>query len=90
MLLYTRKGVLAMNRVFIRPIPLPQTVEGTIVEDENGDYNIYINSNIPSNRVRDTIIHELKHGAHGHLHNEVWDISKKEADANSDNTERPR
>lgn len=72
-----------MNRVFIRVITLPCVVEGAIVEDNNGDYNIYINRSVPANKVRDTLIHELKHGAHGHLQNDVLNVSHKEADANS-------
>lgn len=50
-----------MNDYCIRYIPLPYTVKGITVKDEEDFYNIYINSNLSITEQRETIKHELTH-----------------------------
>lgn len=50
-----------MNDIYIRYVKLPITVRGITSEDENGDYNIYINSLMSSDQQQLTIDHEMKH-----------------------------
>lgn len=70
-----------MNRVFIRRILLPGKVEGIILEDNNGDYNIYLNERLASNKVLPVLMHELRHGAENHLHDDSMTVEDKEAEA---------
>ena len=35
-----------MEEVYVRLVRLPSTIYGVTVKDENGDYNVYINSNL--------------------------------------------
>lgn len=51
----------SMNDIYIRYVKLPITVRGITSEDENGDYNIYINSLMSSDQQQLTIEHEMKH-----------------------------
>lgn len=71
-----------MNRALIRKLKLPHTVNGFVIEDANGDYNIYINDAIADNRITPTLIHELKHAAYGHLQAIDDPLADKEHAAN--------
>ena len=68
-----------MNRALIRKLKLPHTVNGFVIEDANGDYNIYINDAIANNRITPTLIHELKHAAYGHLQDTDTARAEREA-----------
>jgi Zn-dependent peptidase ImmA (M78 family) len=50
-----------MKDVFIHVIPLPVSVRGVTVTDENNDYNIYINANLSQDQQKKALEHELKH-----------------------------
>ena len=50
-----------MNEVYIRIIALPHTVRGITVADENGDYNIYINSVLSPDQQKLVLKHEMTH-----------------------------
>lgn len=50
-----------MNDYCIRFIPLPFTTKGVTVEDTEGFFNIYINSELSSDAQQDAIRHELNH-----------------------------
>lgn len=60
-----------MNDIFIRVIDFPSTdVKGIVKEDENGDYNVYINARYNDVQQRRTVEHERAHIELGHLHDE--------------------
>jgi len=50
-----------MNEIYVRFENLPFTVRGVTVEDENGDYNIYINKNLTKDQQKKVLKHEMTH-----------------------------
>ncbi len=40
---------------------MPYSIKGCVVMDENGDYNIYINSKLPKREQLKAYIHEFDH-----------------------------
>jgi len=54
--------------IIYRIVNLPVNVHGFVMEDENGDNNVYINARDASNQQHITAEHELKHITLGHLH----------------------
>lgn len=50
-----------MKDVFVRVLDFPTTIQGTVVEDENGDFNVYINSRIADAMQKKALVHELVH-----------------------------
>ena len=68
-----------MDRVYIRRIVLPAHVNGLVCEDADGNYNIYINENLPDNRTASVLLHELRHCSEGHLHNDIMTALEKES-----------
>ena len=60
-----------MDEVYIRLVPLPSTVYGVTVKDENGDFNVYINSNLSAPAQDRAIKHELKHIERGDFYDDT-------------------
>ena len=60
--------------VCIRGVPLPETVNGCILPNGDGSYDIYYNSRMDKERCRRTVEHELQHLRREHLYdcNPVW------------------
>lgn len=81
MSVYKYIGVMKMNRVFIRQIPMYQHNNAFVLEDENGDYNIYVNQEIAANKLVPTLRHELLHALKGHLHDDIKTLSEIEQEA---------
>ncbi len=52
--------------VFVRYISLPTTVNAVTVPDEDGNYNVYINSRLSHEAQQEAYEHELYHIEHGH------------------------
>lgn len=50
-----------MNEVIVRLMDLPSSVGGTTLEDENGDFNVYINSKCGYFGQLDALRHEREH-----------------------------
>lgn len=51
-----------MGEVIVRVVNLPAWKTGaTVVEDENGDYNIYLNARFGYNGQQKALKHEYKH-----------------------------
>lgn len=50
-----------MNDVFVRIKDMPCFINGYTVLDNNGDYNIYLNSAYSFEEQRITYLHELRH-----------------------------
>lgn len=71
-----------MNEVFIRGIVLPYHVRGITIKDENGDFNIYINSNLCPCAQQEAIEHEMRHVKLNHLFDDT-SVYSNEFEANS-------
>jgi hypothetical protein len=50
-----------MSDIYLRYIPLPCTIKGLTVQDEEGRYNIYLNSKLTYEAHAETLQHEIKH-----------------------------
>jgi Zn-dependent peptidase ImmA (M78 family) len=50
-----------MNEVFVRFVTLPTAVRAFTMPDEEGDYNIYINTALSDEQKRASLIHEQSH-----------------------------
>ena len=66
-----------MNDVFVRVIDLPYCIKGITVPDEEGDFNVYINSRLSYDEQKITYIHEHFHILHKHF-DTFDDIIEKE------------
>jgi len=66
-----------MGENYVRIIDLPSTIHGVTVRDEDGNYNIYINSSLCEDARRRAIEHELKHIERGDF-DSLSDISDLE------------
>ena len=47
--------------IFIREMKMPLTIRAFTVPDENGDYNIYINSDLSDEAKEEALKHEKLH-----------------------------
>jgi zona occludens toxin (predicted ATPase) len=59
-----------LERVHVRRVALPRTVRAVTVTDPEGDYNVYLNGDLPAEVQRSALEHELRHIGCGHFHNE--------------------
>ena len=50
-----------MNEIYVRLLSLPMTIRGVTVTDEEGDYNIYINSSLTPDPQTLVLKHEMTH-----------------------------
>ncbi len=50
-----------MNEVFVRFIALPAAVRAFTMPDEEGDYNIYINTTLSDEQKKLSFLHEQRH-----------------------------
>ncbi|MCH5199224.1 MAG: hypothetical protein J1E34_10015 [Oscillospiraceae bacterium] len=50
-----------MENIIIREISLPCNVRAFTLPDEQGDYNVYINSSLSDEQRKMSFIHELRH-----------------------------
>ena len=56
-----------MNEIFVREIPLEYSIGGLTAEDEDGNYNVYINSNHCRSKQLRSYKHEIDHIRRGHF-----------------------
>lgn len=65
---------------FVRLVALPLAVEGVTIPNDDGTFDVYINSNLPLERQGKVLVHELRHIKKDHFYNEdpVW-INEAEA-----------
>lgn len=57
-----------MGDVFIRGIELPAKVKGVTVVDDDGDYNVYINTSLCEGVQQEALIHEMSHIVSEHFY----------------------
>ena len=60
--------------IFIRSVPLPSAVRAVTLPNDDGTFDIYINSNLPEELQHNALTHELKHIRKAHFYNDdpVW------------------
>ena len=59
---------------FVRLVPLPDHVEGVVLPNEDGTYDIYINARLPVELRLAVLMHEVEHIKKDHFYDErpVW------------------
>ena len=62
------------SNIFVRMIPLPEAVRAVTLPNDDGTFDIYINSNLPEELQQKALQHELEHIYKDHFYNEdpVW------------------
>ena len=68
------------SNIFIRAIPLPESVRAVTLPNDDSTFDIYLNANLPEELQRKALAHELEHIRRDHFYNDdpVW---KNEAEA---------
>lgn len=67
----------------VRRIPLPATVEGVTIPNDDGTFDIYINESLPPERQEDALRHELRHITKDHLYDDVSPVEQLEREADT-------
>ena len=62
------------TNIFVRTIPLPEAVRAVVLPNEDGTFDIYINSRLPEELQHRALSHELTHVRRDHFYNgdPVW------------------
>lgn len=68
-----------MDVLIIREVELPYTVGGATIIDENGDYNVYINSRLSPDRKVKAFRHEIDHIRKNHFGSDKT-VAEKESE----------
>lgn len=68
--------------VYIRGIPLPTTVNGCVLPNDDGTFDIYYNSSMDEEHCRRAVEHELNHIRRNHLFDchPVWQNEREAGD----------
>ena len=68
------------NNIFVRSVPLPEAVRAVVLPNDDGTFDIYINSTLPEELQLRALDHELEHIRRDHLYNDdpVW-LNEQEA-----------
>lgn len=66
---------------FIRQVPLPRTVEGVTLPNDDGSFDIYINSTLSPEKQDEALKHELRHLKSEHFYLELpIELMERQAD----------
>ena len=57
-----------MTDTYVRLVSLPAKVEGVTLPNDDGTFDIYINSRLSPARQQETLEHELRHIRHEHFY----------------------
>ena len=60
-----------MTDTYVRLVPLPVKVEGVTLPNDDGSYDIYINSRLSPALQQQTLEHELRHIRRGHFETDM-------------------
>ena len=69
-----------MTDTYVRLIALPAKVEGVTLPNDDGSFDIYINSRLSPVRQQETLEHELRHIRHEHFYLDM-DVRRMERQA---------
>lgn len=69
-----------MDDYYVYEIPLPRSVRGCTRVNDDGTYTVYLNSEIPEEKRRAALRHELRHIELNHLYREI-PVEQAEAEA---------
>lgn len=68
------------NNIFVRSVRLPETIKAAVLPNDDGTFDIYINSILPEEVQQRALAHELEHIRRDHFYNDdpVW-LNEQEA-----------
>lgn len=68
------------TNIFVRTVSLPETVRAVVLPNDDGTFDIYINSRLPDELRQKALTHELAHIRKDHFYNDdpVW-LNESEA-----------
>ena len=68
------------TNIFVRLVPFPKTIRAVTLPNDDGTFDIYINSNLPEELQHRALNHELEHIRKNHFYNDdpVW-INEQDA-----------
>ena len=72
-----------MTDTYVRLIPLPPKVEGVTLPNDDGSFDIYINSRLSPARQQETLAHERRHIRHDHFYLDM-EVSRMERQADGE------
>lgn len=66
---------------YVRYLRLPRAVKAVTLPNEDGSYDIYINSALPEATQRRALAHEQRHIRLGHFYDDCTPVAKAEQEA---------
>ena len=75
---------------FVRLVELPRTVNGVTLPNDDGTFDIYLNSLLTEDEQKTALEHEIEHIIQDHFYNDVKPIRQIEAEADKKPDEQPQ
>ena len=75
---------------FVRLVELPRTVNGVTLPNDDGTFDIYLNSLLTEDEQKTALEHEIEHIIQDHFYNDVKPIRQIEAEADKKPVEQPK
>ena len=72
-----------MTDTYVRLVPLPVKVEGVTLPNDDGSFDVYINSRLSPARQQETLEHELRHIRQAHFYLDL-DVARMERQADGE------
>lgn len=72
-----------MTDAYVRLVPLPMTVEGVTIPNDDGSFDVYINARLSPDRQQETLEHELRHIRRDHFYLDM-DLRRMERQADGE------
>ena len=66
---------------FVRLVELPRTVNGVTLPNDDGTFDIYLNSLLTEDEQKTALEHEIEHIRQDHFYNDVKPLRQIEAEA---------
>lgn len=66
---------------FVRMIDLPRTVNGVTLPNDDGSFDVFINSALPEEEQKEALEHEIEHIRQDHFYNDIKSVAQIEAEA---------
>lgn len=70
-----------MEDYYVRTVKLPGSVRGITIPNDDGTFNVFINSLLSPECTDDTLEHELRHIKKDHFYDDIKTIEEVEAEA---------
>lgn len=74
---------------YVRLVELPPTVEGVTIPNDDGTFEIYLNSLLCETRRAECLEHEIRHIKKDHFYNDIQPIEEIECEADGLSVQNP-